>query len=120
MNIEAPRNKLDLSSAVAVGDIRVLLMVLVHMTGDLRWLRADAPPFLGGLVGFVGYELGATLERLPSIAPVDQDAINAAPYKLICEKRATDTASNHHCVASQVLFQRRIHVHQAVPYSPKR
>ena len=34
---------------------------------------ADAPPFLGGLVGFIGYELGATLERMPSIAPVDQD-----------------------------------------------
>ena len=26
---------------------------------------ADAPPFLGGLVGFLGYDLGAILERLP-------------------------------------------------------
>jgi para-aminobenzoate synthetase component 1 len=34
---------------------------------------ADAPPFLGGLVGFIGYDLGAVLERLPSIAPADQD-----------------------------------------------
>src|SRR5206468_3895614 len=34
---------------------------------------ADAPPFLGGLVGFLGYDLGATLERLPQIAPADQD-----------------------------------------------
>jgi para-aminobenzoate synthetase component 1 len=34
---------------------------------------ADAPPFLGGLVGFLGYDLGATLERLPRIAPADQD-----------------------------------------------
>jgi para-aminobenzoate synthetase component 1 len=34
---------------------------------------ADGPPFLGGLVGFVGYDLGAVLERLPSIAPADQD-----------------------------------------------
>src|SRR5436309_13937536 len=25
---------------------------------------ADAPPFLGGLVGFLGYDLGAVLERL--------------------------------------------------------
>ncbi len=33
----------------------------------------DAPPFLGGLVGFLGYDLGATLERLPAIAPADQD-----------------------------------------------
>ena len=29
---------------------------------------ADAPPFLGGLVGFLGYDLGRALERLPSIA----------------------------------------------------
>ena len=34
---------------------------------------ADAPPFLGGLVGFIGYDLGALLERLPAIAPADQD-----------------------------------------------
>jgi len=42
MNIETPRKKLDLSSAIAEGDIRVLLMVLVHMTGDERWLQ---PPY---------------------------------------------------------------------------
>ncbi len=42
MNIETPRKKLDLSSAIAEGDIRVLLMVLVHMTGDERWLE---PPY---------------------------------------------------------------------------
>ena len=34
---------------------------------------ADAPPMLGGLVGFIGYDLGGVLERLPSIAPADQD-----------------------------------------------
>ena len=32
----------------------------------------DAPPFLGGLVGFLGYELGDALERLPAAAPDDQ------------------------------------------------
>jgi 4-hydroxyacetophenone monooxygenase len=42
MNIEAPHKKLDLSSAIAEGDIRVLLMVLVHMTGDISWLE---PPY---------------------------------------------------------------------------
>ncbi|MEA2975434.1 MAG: 4-hydroxyacetophenone monooxygenase [Alphaproteobacteria bacterium] len=42
MNVEAPRKKLDLSSAIAEGDIRVLLMVLVHMTGDTSWLE---PPY---------------------------------------------------------------------------
>lgn len=33
---------------------------------------ADAPPFLGGLVGFLGYDLGHVLERLPSVARDDQ------------------------------------------------
>jgi 4-hydroxyacetophenone monooxygenase len=42
MNLETPRGKLDLASAIAEGDIRVLLMVLVHMTGDERWLE---PPY---------------------------------------------------------------------------
>jgi para-aminobenzoate synthetase component 1 len=32
----------------------------------------DAPRFLGGLVGFLGYDLGHALERLPSIAADDQ------------------------------------------------
>ena len=32
----------------------------------------DAPRFLGGLVGFLGYDLGHALERLPSIAVDDQ------------------------------------------------
>src|SRR5437879_1265487 len=42
MNIEVSRKKLDLSSAIAEGDIRVLLMVLVHLTRDERWLE---PPY---------------------------------------------------------------------------
>lgn len=33
---------------------------------------AVAPPFSGGLVGYLGYDLGHALERLPSIAPDDQ------------------------------------------------
>ena len=32
-----------------------------------------APPFAGGLAGFVGYDLGRRLERLPSIAVADQE-----------------------------------------------
>ena len=44
MNVEMPRGKLDLASAIAEGDIRVLLMVLVHMTGDARWLEAPYKP----------------------------------------------------------------------------
>ena len=35
-------------------------------------IPADAPRFLGGLVGFLGYDLGHVLERLPSIALDDQ------------------------------------------------
>ena len=42
MNVELPRRELDLSSAIAEADIRCLLMVLVHMTGDERWLE---PPY---------------------------------------------------------------------------
>jgi 4-hydroxyacetophenone monooxygenase len=43
MNIELQRKPLDLASAIAEGDIRCLLMVLLHMTGDERWLE---PPYL--------------------------------------------------------------------------
>ena len=42
MSVEIPRGNLDLSSAIAEGDIRCLLMVLVHMTGDQRWFE---PPY---------------------------------------------------------------------------
>ncbi|HEX4897009.1 MAG TPA: anthranilate synthase component I family protein [Candidatus Limnocylindrales bacterium] len=33
----------------------------------------DAPPFTGGLVGFLSYDLGRRLERLPTIAAADQE-----------------------------------------------
>ena len=33
----------------------------------------DAPPFLGGLAGFLGYDLGRRFEHLPSIAVADQE-----------------------------------------------
>jgi para-aminobenzoate synthetase component 1 len=32
----------------------------------------EGPPFAGGLVGYLGYDLGRRFERLPSIARVDQ------------------------------------------------
>jgi para-aminobenzoate synthetase component 1 len=35
-------------------------------------LPLDTPRFLGGLVGFLGYDLGHVLERLPSLAVDDQ------------------------------------------------
>ena len=38
-----------------------------------RIAGAAAPPFIGGLVGFLGYDLGRRLERLPSLAVADQE-----------------------------------------------
>jgi para-aminobenzoate synthetase component 1 len=35
--------------------------------------RPGSPPFLGGLTGFLGYDLGRRFERLPSIAVADQE-----------------------------------------------
>ena len=40
---------------------------------------ADVPRFLGGLVGYLGYDVGHALERLPMIAPDDQ---GLAPLRL--------------------------------------
>ena len=34
--------------------------------------RAGTPPFAGGLVGYLAYDLGRRLERLPGVARVDQ------------------------------------------------
>ena len=45
---------------------------LVARLDASRAEHADAPPFLGGLVGFLGYDLGHALERLPSLAVDDQ------------------------------------------------
>ncbi|HUG30956.1 MAG TPA: anthranilate synthase component I family protein [Candidatus Limnocylindria bacterium] len=33
----------------------------------------EVPPFLGGLAGFLGYDLGRRFERIPSIARADQE-----------------------------------------------
>jgi para-aminobenzoate synthetase component 1 len=33
----------------------------------------EAPPFLGGLAGFLGYDLGRRFERLPTLATADQE-----------------------------------------------
>jgi para-aminobenzoate synthetase component 1 len=46
---------------------------LARMDGSSPMLPGeDGPAFLGGLVGFLGYDLGHALERLPSIALDDQ------------------------------------------------
>jgi para-aminobenzoate synthetase component 1 len=46
--------------------------LLARLTSDVV-PDAGAPPFLGGLAGFLGYDLGRRLERLPSIAVADQE-----------------------------------------------
>jgi para-aminobenzoate synthetase component 1 len=45
--------------------------LLSRLAGDSPEIQS-APPFLGGLVGYLGYDLGRRLERLPSIAADDQ------------------------------------------------
>jgi len=47
-------------------------LVLGRLSADEIELP-DAPPFSGGLVGFLSYDLGRRLERLPSIAAADQE-----------------------------------------------
>ncbi|GEO16698.1 flavin-containing monooxygenase [Microvirga aerophila] len=42
MNVQYAPHRTRLEAAIADADVRVLLMVLVHLTGDLRWL---APPY---------------------------------------------------------------------------
>ncbi len=47
--------------------------VSLDETGDAdRDGAAALPPFTGGLVGYLGYDLGRRFERIPSIALVDQ------------------------------------------------
>jgi para-aminobenzoate synthetase component I len=50
---------------------RSLLARLGADTADAD--SAEPPPFLGGLVGYLAYDLGHRLERLPTIARDDQD-----------------------------------------------
>src|SRR5512141_43489 len=73
MNVELSRRELNLSSAIAEGDIRCLLMVLVHMTGDERWLE---PP----------YRPKRDVRLIPDpdagLPPEIQDKIRAAVVKL--------------------------------------
>ena len=73
MNVELPRRQLDLVSAIAEADIRCLLMVLMHMTGDERWLE---PP----------YRPKRDVRLIPDpdagVPPEIQDEIRAAVVKL--------------------------------------
>ena len=46
--------------------------VLERLASD-RLALPEAPPFTGGLVGYLAYDLGRRLERIPEIARADQD-----------------------------------------------
>ncbi len=62
-----------LGSPAAGSDPFAVARRLVGRLDRTTAMPPDAPPFLGGLVGFLGYDLGAVLERLPAIASEDQD-----------------------------------------------
>jgi para-aminobenzoate synthetase component I len=47
---------------------RLIARLAPHVTTD-----PSAPPFIGGLAGFLGYDLGRRFERLPSVALADQE-----------------------------------------------
>jgi para-aminobenzoate synthetase component 1 len=53
---------------VFAGARRLLARLASDRTDDTA-----APPFVGGLTGFLGYDLGRRFERLPSIAAIDQE-----------------------------------------------
>ena len=76
MNIESPHKPLDLASTIAEGDIRCLLMVLVHMTGDERWLE---PPYLPKR------DIRLIPDPEAGVPKEIQDEIRAAVVKLFAE-----------------------------------
>jgi para-aminobenzoate synthetase component I len=61
-----------LESAASGGDPFAVARRLIARLDPSPPGDREAPPFLGGLVGFLGYDLGHALERLPSIALDDQ------------------------------------------------
>ena len=62
--IEAPSAGADVFASAR----RLLARIAADVLDD-----AAAPPFTGGLAGFLGYDLGRHLERLPSLAAADQE-----------------------------------------------
>jgi 4-hydroxyacetophenone monooxygenase len=76
MNVELPRRKHDLPSAIAEADIRCLLMVLVHMTGDERWLEQPYKP---------KRDVRLIPEPDAGVPAAVQDEIRAAVLKLFAE-----------------------------------
>src|SRR5258705_10864005 len=86
MNIETPRKKLDLTSAIAEGAIRVLLMVLVHMTGDLRWLEPPYKP---------RRDVRLTPDPEAGVPKEIQDEIRPAVLKLFADREPRPAIADH-------------------------
>jgi para-aminobenzoate synthetase component 1 len=61
-----------LESPVAGPDPFAVARRLLARLDGAAFSEPDAPPFLGGLLGYLGYDLGHAFERLPSIAVDDQ------------------------------------------------
>ncbi|MEJ7748297.1 MAG: anthranilate synthase component I family protein [Candidatus Limnocylindrales bacterium] len=59
-------------SAADGPDPFVVARRLLRRLDDERLVGQDGPPFLGGLVSFIGYDLGHRLERLPALREDDQ------------------------------------------------
>jgi 4-hydroxyacetophenone monooxygenase len=95
MTIETTRRQLDLTSAIAEGDIRVLLMVVFHLTGNERWLEPPYQPKRdvrlipdpeAGLPGGIQNEIRATVLKLfadSDPAPAITDPGNEAMLRMM-------------------------------------
>jgi 4-hydroxyacetophenone monooxygenase len=70
----------ELRSAVAAADLRVLLMSLVHITGDLRWLQAPYLP---------KRDVRLVADPDAGLAPEVQDEIRSAIVELMRDRRPT-------------------------------
>jgi anthranilate synthase component 1 len=87
---------------ICIGNQREVLEEVSNPMEALRELNAkikpvktqDLPPFQGGLVGFVNYDLVRTWERLPGVSPINRslpEAIFAACRNLVIFDHFTHT-----------------------------
>ncbi|WP_315830790.1 flavin-containing monooxygenase [Bradyrhizobium prioriisuperbiae] len=74
MTNSTARNETQLAAAIAEADIRVLLMVLVHMTGDLNWLE---PPYTPKR------DVRLIPDPQAGLSDEVQDRIKAAAFKIL-------------------------------------
>src|ERR1700686_970712 len=109
MNIETRRKKLDLLSAIAEGDIRVLLMVLVHMTGDERWLEPPYKP---------RRDVALIPDPQAGVPPEIQDEIRAAVLKLFADGEPTPVITDPGNELMLRMMSATLGEHVAPEYAP--